>query len=85
MQNSHLQSALMEVQHDEVHNPSHYLVSLAAVIATAEGQEGQLLWQLHNSSSCAELPSQAVQLRAMTWEKWPPWVEKSDNLGDRGT
>lgn len=49
----------------------------AAVIATAEGQEGQLLWELHLAPpDNAKLPSQAVQLRARTREKLPPWVEK---------
>lgn len=45
----------------------------AAVTATAEGQEGQLLWELHMAPpDCAELPSQAVQLRARTCGRRDP-------------
>lgn len=45
----------------------------AAVTATAEGQEGQLLWELYMvPPDCAELPSQAVQLRARTCGRRDP-------------
>lgn len=40
VQSSHLQSALMEVQHDEVHNPSHYLVPLGGCDCHSRGTRG---------------------------------------------
>lgn len=40
VQSSHLQSALLEVQHDEVHNPSHYLVPLGSCDFHSRGTRG---------------------------------------------